>query len=136
MNIFVLEDNADRIKEFASRYIKYSLVICNNVEKAISILTLIKFDIVFLDHDLEGKVYVPPTNPNTGTRVCEMIVKGPNSDTPTIVHTFNHVAAERMMGILRSNPHHSIIKWEEFGTKEFWEEVTKVESYCGDKLVV
>lgn len=66
MKIFVLEDNPDRIKYFALRFIKDELVISNNSKYGLNIVKNNKFDYIFLNHDLGDEVYVSTEHENCG----------------------------------------------------------------------
>lgn len=126
MDIFVLEDNSERITVFTSRYLKDKLTVCNNAGTAIAILAYVKFDLIYLDHDLEGRVYVPSEHPNTGYNVAAHISKGCNVDTPVVLHTHNEYAVSKVLGILSSSGCKGKRLWIPFGDKDFFESSEKL----------
>lgn len=100
MKIFILEDNYQRIDEFAKAYEDHYFVVCNNAEIAVSVLKAFKFDLLLLDHDLDGRVFVRSQETNTGYQVAKEIKETINSTTPVIIHSYNKNGAEKMMSVL------------------------------------
>lgn len=100
---FVLEDDGKRGNDFMALLPNHSLTICNNAQTAIEILSNIKFDVIFLDHDLGGQVYVDTENPNTGTFVVRKLSETVNTETPVVVHSWNAVAAQAMADYLKEH---------------------------------
>ena len=102
MKIFILEDYEERTHTFSKEFVKDELVICNNAELALTLLAQVKFDLIFLDHDLEGEAYVDSDYPNTGYRVARELQNTLNADTRVIVHSYNPAGVELMMeGLLQ-----------------------------------
>ena len=116
MKIFVLEDNGERIKWFAEQFQDHSLVMANHVDLAMTVLDTIKFDVLFLDHDLGGKAYVPVTEHNTGSTIANMLHTSANKNTPVVVHSFNVPAAKHMLELLRMHQHGAEMHHLLFGT--------------------
>ena len=54
------------------------------------------WDILFLDHDLDGEAYVDPSEPNTGSEVVRWIVKNKPVIGEIIIHTHNEGASVNM----------------------------------------
>ena len=75
-------------------------MVCNNAEIAVSILKAFKFDLLLLDHDLDGRVFVRSHESNTGYQVAKVIKKTLNSTTPVIVHSYNKADADKMINVL------------------------------------
>lgn len=94
MNILILEDAEYRIKEFRSRY--PSAIFVDSAQDCIDQLQN-PVDLLFLDHDLEGKIHVDPSDPNTGSEVVRWIVKNNPQIGKIIVHTHNSNAAKDMV---------------------------------------
>lgn len=132
MNIFVLEDNGGRVLDFSFKYLKHNLVVCNNAEVAIAILKIMKFDLIYLDHDLEGNVYVPSGFPNTGYNVAANLANGCNVNTPVVLHTHNEIAVKKVIGVLESSGHSGKREWIPFGESDFFEASEKLVD--GDRL--
>jgi hypothetical protein len=62
-------------------------------KEAISLLEHVKFDLVFLDHDLGGEAFVNSSEPNTGAEVSRWL------EDP-----INHMSKPRVLVIHTMNP--------------------------------
>lgn len=122
MKVFVLEDDSKRISDFSGRYIRDSIIICNNAEDAKLILLTIKFDLIYLDHDLEGRVFVKSEEPNTGYQVAKIIPDTINKETPIILHTLNERCVNKMLSVLFVNNPLANSIWLPFGSTDFFNE--------------
>lgn len=73
MKIFILEDDINRVRVFADRLGRqHTLVFADTAQKAIEIIQGEteggqSFDVMFLDHDLGGEIYVDTEKENTGS---------------------------------------------------------------------
>lgn len=94
MRIFVLEDNPERNKKFRRELIGNEVVIVEDVSSAKSQIN-IKFDLLFLDHDLGGQEMVP-SGDDTGYEVAKILSQSINRDTPVVIHSCNHAGARAM----------------------------------------
>ena len=101
MRILILEDNAERILEFYYMFNEHSLVVVNMADEAIRALEL-KFDIIFLDHDLDGRTFVDSNEKNTGYQVAKVIPNTINNTTPIVVHSWNGEGALNMKSALKN----------------------------------
>ena len=99
--IVVLEDDASRMSLLAKAFIHDNLVITNNAKTALSLLDTNKVDLIMLDHDLGGEVFVDVNNENTGSYLVKNI-SDLNKDTTVIVHSMNTVAGKAMVETLTS----------------------------------
>jgi len=117
MKILVLEDDAERIHYFSKVFVKHELAIVNHVNM-FAILCKKKFDIIFLDHDLGGEVYVESKHENTGYNACKFLVETINVNTPIIVHSYNENGAKNMMNLLKEE-HQDQKAYQPFGSNEF-----------------
>lgn len=100
MKIFVLEDNVQRIKQFATRLLNHSVVITTNAEEAIKELSKnLDYDYFFLDHDLGDEVFMDSNLPNTGYQVAKFLadkeIKG-----RIVIHSMNYDGAKNMQSLL------------------------------------
>lgn len=61
-----------------------------------------RFDIIFLDHDLGGQVFVDTNREDTGSEVARWISKNPEKiyGAFVITHTFNTVGAKNITNLL------------------------------------
>ena len=118
MRILILEDNGDRVKKFFEMFEEYSLVVVNSAADAISFASTSKFDAIFLDHDLGGKVYVNSEDENTGYQVAKMLSVSINHRTPVVIHSWNPDGAKKMKEALRDhNAQVEIVPFETFGSE-------------------
>jgi CheY-like chemotaxis protein len=100
LNILVLEDDEERHKRFSRNLIGHDFVIVASVQSAIFYLKKKNWDMLYLDHDLGGQVYVP-SGPNTGYEVAKWLEENPEyKPTKIILHSFNPVGAENMQQAL------------------------------------
>jgi len=104
-SIFILEDNLERIRVFKRdlpiKYPRAEIVITDQAEEAIKILKPEShWDIILLDHDLGGKIFVNSSDPNTGYQVAKHIKKVGITYNQCITHTQNPAGAKNIVGIL------------------------------------
>ena len=99
MNILLLDDNLHRITFFQNSLKKHSLVVCRHTKVAIKALQKGSFDLVFLDHDLEGEP-ADPEDANCGSEVARFIAEHQIRCGRIILHTENRAGRESMEVIL------------------------------------
>ena len=103
MRIFILEDDPERIVWFKANLDTDNLDITDLAEKGMELLHENKYDIVFLDHDLGGEVFVDSNMFNTGHTVAKMIHETKNKVTPVVIHSWNSNGAQNMKWALSAN---------------------------------
>ena len=96
MRVFVLEDNEDRARWFIKNYVKDDLTLVNDAATDAHLVSIIRYDLIFLDHDLNGEVYCP-SDEHSGYAVAQAIVDSPNQKTPVIIHSWNDEGASMML---------------------------------------
>lgn len=98
MNIFILEDSAERIWLFKNKLKDNNdLTFSDNVEASKTILSENKFDVLFFDHDLDGRVFVSSKDENTGYQLAKWIANETSIKVPqVIIHSMNPVGAENI----------------------------------------
>lgn len=104
MNIFILENDIDRIKEFIKRFNEVKqlhnhydihLEIARSYKQAVKILTKSikqnkRYDFMFLDHDLGDLVYEETYKKNTGTAFSSWLLsENKKTQTLNIIRLFN-----------------------------------------------
>ena len=99
MKILILDDNPHRITFFQNSLKKHSLVVCRHAKAAIKALQKGSFDVVFLDHDLEGEP-ADPEESNCGSEVARFMVEHDIRCGRIILHTENRAGRESMEAIL------------------------------------
>ncbi len=104
----ILEDNPARYEYLISLLFQLTfpfmgkLIITTTAKDAIDELARLKeFNIIMLDHDLDGQVYVKPENPNTGYQVAKFIKENSVKFDLCIIHTLNEFAAPKMLDVLK-----------------------------------
>lgn len=111
MKILFLDDDKVRcewiLKELSGSF--YNLTIVNDVKSCIQKLDNEQFDIVCLDHDLGGKVFVDSGEEETGMEVVRWIERRDgNIDVNLfIVHSWNGPAARDMNARLNESGYKS-----------------------------
>jgi hypothetical protein len=101
MTTFILEDDMDRVDWFRSTWSEHSSFV-HAIDYATAILLLPPFpDMLLLDHDLGGEIYVDPNLHNTGSNFCRWLTRtSVPRDLPVIIHSHNPVGSEFMKDIL------------------------------------
>ena len=108
--IFILEDNEERIKSFKATYHDCDLTITTTAQEAINVLdriSLLVFDLITLDHDLGGEVYCQ-SDEKSGYQVAKFL-SARMIPCPVIIHSWNPVGAKNM---LRALPEACIIPFD------------------------
>jgi len=98
MRVLVLDDDRSRLVAFRRSLIGAVVKCVEHVADCIRELESNEiFDFVFLDHDLDGKVYVP-SGPGTGYEVVQWIKNHPEKmPKHVILHTLNEIGAACMV---------------------------------------
>jgi hypothetical protein len=106
MKILILDDDLCRHQQFNKRLIGHSVTNVSESKEAINKIQENVFDIIFLDHDLGGKIHVQ-SGENTGYEVALWLNKNEQYHKGEIViHSFNPVGAANMKALL---PHAKVI---------------------------
>jgi CheY-like chemotaxis protein len=101
MNILILEDNPIRADIFKKLFKSQTLFITDKVGIAIKACEEIVFDIMFLDHDLEGKIWMDSNKEQTGYTFCKILVQTDfQKKTLCYVHSLNPIGANNMVNLL------------------------------------
>jgi len=113
IKVLVLEDDPKRVKKLQQIFIgtNIQMIHYSSVKKAIDYckknydkLSLEKkplIDFMMLDHDLDGRVYVPSEEENTGFQFALYIAKETKYDASKIlIHSRNALGAANMESVL------------------------------------
>ena len=104
MNIFILEDNDQRIKFFRKLFLDHNVICSTTVDDAIETVDSLEFDMIMLDHDLGGKLGMGFMQDKTGLGLVDYIIdKDSQKNTSYIIHSQNPVGAVRMLNALRDS---------------------------------
>ena len=139
MNILFLDDDETRHREFCAEVEKRG--INSHLPYRSYTVQLAKenldrwspFDLVFLDHDLDGHVYVQETE-GTGVEVCQYIAAMPVELRPkrVVVHSWNIDGALRMIRILSQARVRCVAQM--FGTPECFSYLDKLKESYGKEM--
>ncbi len=100
MKFLILEDDPKRHKHFKRNLIGHEVTIKVTVPEITQLLQEKEWDVISLDHDLGGKVFVP-SGPDTGFAVAQWLYYNPNRKPKLIViHSFNEAGASSMIDYL------------------------------------
>lgn len=89
-----------RIKAFKKKFIGHVVKWVRTAEQAIDELANNDWDVLFLDHDLGGEIYVD-SGPGTGYEVAVWLEKNPDRQPPQIfLHSLNSVGRQNMQAAL------------------------------------
>jgi CheY-like chemotaxis protein len=101
MRILLLDDDMYRHKAYRQRLIGSILTGVETSKECIKVLEESEtFDVILLDHDLGGRVYVP-SGPDTGYEVAEWLRDHPEKMPQLVIlHTGNERGARCMMSVL------------------------------------
>lgn len=98
MDILLLDDNQHRITFFQNGLKQHKLTVCRHARAAIRALKHKRFDVIFLDHDLDNDT--DPNNENSGSEVARFIANHEVECGSIILHSENRAGRESMAGIL------------------------------------
>ena len=99
MKILILEDDPMRQRSFLFNLVGHSVEIVDQSAAAIAKLENESWDCLFLDHDLEGKVYC--TGPNTGYAVAVWLEEHPEKKPVLIfTHSYNLAGVKNILQAL------------------------------------
>lgn len=100
MNVFILDDDLERIEAFSahSRRTGIPVMFAQTAADAIRVLAGGHFDMVFLDHDLG---LTPVEDPGTGMQVVDWMIRqskerGRFRRTQVVIHSLNTLAGPAM----------------------------------------
>lgn len=105
MKILVVEDDEFRVQLFKRWLRGHAVTVAPTARQAIRLLRRRRFDVVFLDHDLGGRVLVDPADKNTGAEVARFMAQR-GLRIKTIVHSHNPAGAQYVKELL---PHAEVL---------------------------
>lgn len=71
------------------------------------------FDLVSLDHDLNGEPYQNPKEQNCGTTVAKFIAEQKPEIREIVIHSMNHIQAPKMVDMLKKAGYKKV-SWQPF----------------------
>jgi DNA-binding response OmpR family regulator len=103
MKVLILEDDPERLEWFSENLKVEDVDVTDMAEDAMNFLKNNVYDIIFLDHDLGGAVYVDSSVFNTGFTVAKMIHETDNKNVPVVIHSWNSQGAKMMKHVMTLN---------------------------------
>lgn len=101
MKILILDDDFIRHEHFSKKFSESILKHVYNSEMCIEALKNEDWDVVFLDHDLGGKIYVNSNEENTGYQVAKWLSNHKDRIPNKIfIHSYNSVGSKNMKSLL------------------------------------
>lgn len=103
LKILVLEDDPSRITIFKEKLKGHDIYFFDEADDAINAFKLMTdkpWDIVFLDHDLGGQVFVPSGEHNTGYTVAKYMEENEVEVKQIFIHSMNPAGAANMKAAL------------------------------------
>ena len=106
-NILIVEDMDYRIEWFKEFFKDIpNVVYVKKAGPGAEQVRTVKFDLIFLDHDLEPEHYQSaimsreiPEDATTGLYVAKQLLGSPNAETWVIIHSMNPVGAANMEAV-------------------------------------
>ena len=109
MKILILEDNQDRIEKFKILFKNQQVDLVQTVEDAKDACLLNEYSILWLDHDLNGKIWEDSKKENTGYQFVRWLVDNEVlKNTLIYIHSMNPVGANKMLNYLKDNGYDGI----------------------------
>lgn len=120
LRVLFLDDDPDRTRSFVSRVGSHGLhlVTVETVSDCIEHLAASRWDLVLLDHDLGGEVFVESARADTGAEVVRWLRDNPGEHGSFIVHSMNAVGAASMFFDLREMGYR--VAQAAYGSSDFW----------------
>ncbi len=108
--ILFLDDMKVRHDSFRLRFPNENITFVETAKEAIAILEKdLQWDVICLDHDLGGRIFVDSEDENTGYQVAKFL-SGKKMTCNIIVHSCNPVGAKRMLDLL-PNAYYAPMFW-------------------------
>lgn len=118
MKILILEDNQDRIEKFKQLFKNQETYFYTNVIDAYHACMIHEFKVLFLDHDLGGKIWVDSDEENTGYEFVKLLTEKKLQNKSLIyIHSSNPIGANRMLNYLLDYQYDGI--WHPFHLWKF-----------------
>ena len=109
----ILDDNPTRFTYLVDCVMQIAfpgmerIIIVTTAQRAIKELEHKSWNVISLDHDLDGQVYVASENANTGFTVAKFIVDNDIVFNTLLIHTLNDVGARNMHKVLQDSKYRS-----------------------------
>lgn len=101
IRILVVEDDPTRLEWFQKEFNGQDLTLATTAAAGVKYVNDEEFDVIFLDHDLGGRVFVDSEDDNTGCAVAKHIKASINAKTPVLIHSWNPAGARNIQTVLK-----------------------------------
>jgi CheY-like chemotaxis protein len=109
MRILILEDNPLRIEKFKELFKNQQVTHCSDISNALIACRENDYSVLWLDHDLGGKIWEDSFNEPTGYRFVKAIVdENLQRDALIYIHSMNPIGANLMLNYLKDNDYDGI----------------------------
>ena len=110
MKILILEDNHYRIEKFEKLFKNQDIYMFDKFNFNLQEVCLKnEFQVLWLDHDLEGKIWEDSDKENTGYQFVKWLVSNNLQRNALIyIHSMNPIGANRMLNCLKDNNYDGI----------------------------
>ena len=101
MKIMFLDDDPNRHTQLMSALVGFDSSVdwAQTAQEAIKFLSSNEYDIIYLDHDLGGKIMVE-SGEETGYEVAKWINDNMENLPPIVIHSLNPVGVQNMLNVL------------------------------------
>ena len=100
MRIFILDDRQERHDACRKKFPDAEIISVYDAIGAIALLsTNLSYDLICLDHDLGGKIFVDINDENSGSTVAKFLADK-DIKCEIIIHSLNYWGAKNMMNYL------------------------------------
>ena len=101
VRILFLDDDPERHRHFHGflEGAAVEIVAVTTAEEAIAAIDASPFDLICLDHDLNGQIFVE-SGPGTGYEVALHLARTPRAGAQIVVHSLNEDGARKMLEVL------------------------------------
>lgn len=104
MKLLILEDSETRIEAFKELFKNQQVDFTSTVEDAKKACLSKVYNCLFLDHDLEGRIWEDSSKENTGFQFVKWLVDNKmQMSALCYIHSANPIGANRMLNYLRDN---------------------------------
>ena len=108
MRVFILEDDPNRIMVLREAAFTHDVVFtesCLGPNGAIEVYAResakAPFDLLLLDHDLGGRMFVDSNEEDTGAAFVRRLPDAPENPPDVVIHSYNADGAQNMLATLR-----------------------------------
>ena len=100
MKIFILDDMQERHDACRKKFPDAEIISTYDAKGAIAILSAnLSYDLIALDHDLGGKIFISTSEENSGSTVAKFLADK-DIKCKIIIHSLNYWGAKNMMSYL------------------------------------